>query len=130
MSTDWAAHNMDGHYTGHPYAFGTRTTGIQSFDNVQLLNATRAGLGVRTGFALDAAKTTLTLAAALPRAVFPSFPSLSGGDVATGFDLSSTMSGHNKFFWENRDFACSSLTYDEGDESKLYILGWGRAWFA
>lgn len=130
MWPDWAAHNMDGHYTGHPYAFGTRTTGIQSFDNVQLLNATRAGLGVRTGFALDAAKTTLTLAAALPRAVFPSLPSLSGGDVATGFDLSSTMSGHNKFFWENRDFACSSLTYDEGDESKLYILGWGRAWFA
>jgi hypothetical protein len=85
---------------GQSYVFGTRTTGTQSFDNVQLLNATSAGLGVKTGFALDAAKTTLILAASLPRAVFPSLPSLSGGGVATGFDLSSTMSGHNKFWWE------------------------------
>ena len=115
---------------GQPYTFGTRTTGTHPFDNVQLLNATSAGLGVKMGFTLDAAKTTLTLAVALPRAVFPSLPSLTGGGVATGFDLSSTISGHNKFWWEDRDFSCSSITYDEGLESELYILGWGRAWFA
>ena len=87
MYPDWTTKG------GQPYVYGTRTTGMQSFHNVQLLNATSAGLGVKTGFALDAAKTTLTLAVALPRAVFPSLPSLGGGDVATGFDLSSTISG-------------------------------------
>lgn len=74
--------------SGQRYVFGTQTTGQHPFDNVQLLNATSAGLGVTTGFALDDAKTTLTLAVSLPRAAFPSLPSLARGNIATGFDLS------------------------------------------
>jgi hypothetical protein len=55
---------------GEPFTYGTRTTGTHDFDNVQLLNASAAGLGVQTGFLLDDAKTTLTIAAAIPRGVF------------------------------------------------------------
>jgi len=44
---------------------------------VQLLNASAAGLGVQTGFLLDDAKTTLIIAAAIPRGVFSTgLPSL------------------------------------------------------
>ena len=90
----------------------------------------RAGLGVRTGFLLDDARTTLTLVAALPVAtVFPPLTALQA-NLSTGFDLSCTMMGHNKFWWESRDFSCSTITYDEGVESELYLRGWGRAVFA
>ena len=115
---------------GQRYTYGSRTTGTHHFNNVQLLNSTPAGLGVKTGFKLDAAQTTLTIAVSLPRASFPMLPSLATPNVTTGFDLSCTMSGHNKFWWENRDFVCSSVTYDEGEESEFYIGGWGRAVFA
>lgn len=83
-------------------------------------------------FALDAAKTTVTIAAAMPRGVFSGLPSLAAGhaNVTTGFDLSATSLGHNKIWWENRGFAASTITYDEGDESQLYIDAWGRAVFA
>jgi hypothetical protein len=67
---------------GSPFTYGDRTTGTVNFDNVQLLNATAAGLRVRTGFALDAAKTTLTIAAAVPRAVFSGLPSLAAGTIS------------------------------------------------
>jgi hypothetical protein len=50
--------------------------------------------------------------------------------VTTGFDLSATALGHNKFWWESREFIASTITYDEGDEAELYLGAWGRAVFA
>ena len=58
-------------------SYGTPTLGTISFENVQLLNASAAGLGVKTGYKLDAAKTTLTIATALPRTALPGLPALS-----------------------------------------------------
>ena len=79
----------------------------------QVLNSTAAGLGVKTGFSLDGAGTTVTIAAALPIGVFAGLPNLNAaaGNLATGFDLSSTALGHNKFWWENREFEASTITY-------------------
>ena len=109
-------------------SFGTPTLGTISFENVQLLNASAAGLGVRTGYRLDAAKTTLTIATAIPRTALPGLPEL-GANLSTGFDMSCNMGGQDKFFWQNVGFQASVLTWDEHAEAELYRGAWGRAVF-
>ena len=113
---------------GTSTSYGTPTLGTITFENVQLLNASATGLGVRTGYSLDAAKTTLTIATALPRTALPGLPELRA-NVSTGFDLSCNMGGEDKFFWQNVGFRASILTYDEHAEAELYRDAWGRAVF-
>ena len=69
-----------------PYTYGTQTTGTVTFANVQLLNSTDAGRGVRVAYTLDADKTSLTIAAAFPVATaFPTLPTLSSAaNITTG----------------------------------------------
>ena len=113
---------------GHSFTYGTKTQGDLLFENVMLLNSTAAGLGVKTGFMLEADGTVLVLTAAIDRHALPPLGPLSA-ELNTSFDVSTTMGGHTKMWWACRQFGCSTLTYDEHAEAKVYAAGWGQAVF-
>ena len=75
-----------------------------------------------TGFLLAPAGTTMNIAAAIPIGVFAGLPNLNAtaSNLATDFDLSSTVLGHNNFWWENREFPASTITYVRGVHAAIF----------
>lgn len=83
---------------------------------------------VHMGFTMDDDGKGFALAAGIPRGDLGQIPVL-GESVRTMANFSATFSGHNKFWWANRDGSASRETYDEPTEARLYPGSWAPAEF-
>ncbi len=85
--------------------------------------------GAKLGGTIDEDGKGFVIAAAIPRATLaPQLAAFTGG-YQTMVNFEATFSGHNKFWWANRDGSASRETYDEPTEARLYPGSWAPAQF-
>lgn len=85
--------------------------------------------GAKLGYAVDADKKGVVIAAAIPRAAIPALGAPFSGALRTRINFDANFGGHNRFWWADTDGSANVETYDEPSEARFYPGSWAPVRF-